>query len=513
MWLVFFILGLFLIVMGGIIIVQVHSYNEQRFKEEEKRSYLTAILTISIGSVFGIIFMAWTAPWWHWLWFNVCYMAPTIWIGLILIALIAIFGKTIARIVSATLAVLFLITCAVLVVPLTQSAIYSEISSQGQTLSNLPQTTGVRFTPMEVAEYYGHAKVEESEIVLGSFQLIFLNDEPVWVAPREPNGMRAWTQETDGIAIVGDNATVTMDRQPFEYGEGMVIQDNILWQLRRANYWVEYPEIFYQVESNGVIVAVAPKIGYKYHFPVMVPYWAGVTVVYPDGKIKDYDAQEALSLNYSRLFPEKLARLYVESWRYNNGVWNKWFTHRDQLQIPNTSSENQMPYLTPTERGLEWITATNPLGSSGIFKIFFTDARTGKTEVWQAPRDANLVGIGRISQIIQSAYPLYDWYAAANGKNTGTIRIIEPRPIITSTNFYWMVTLTTSDFAFSQNTPNTILVNAKTTETMAFKSKSDVEQFIKTGKVAVTTQPSAKTGPDLDKIRELLNEILQELNK
>ena len=51
----------------------------------------------------------------------------------------------------------------------------------------------------------------------------------------------------------------------------------------------------------------------------------------------------------NRLFPEKLARIYVEAHKYHPGILNRLFLHRDQIRIQDVSNlANRQPFLIDT---------------------------------------------------------------------------------------------------------------------------------------------------------------------
>jgi hypothetical protein len=302
----------------------------------------------------------------------------------------------------------------------------------------------------------------------------------------------------------------------FAYGEGMRITDNIYWKLRMSKYWVEYCEIFYLFDGDTPL-AVVPYIGYRMSFPVMVPYWAGVATVHPDGTITHYTPEEAQQLDFvqgQRIYPERLAKRYTVAWAYHQGISNAWFTHRDQVEIPKLAySENQMPYLLPTDEGTKWVTVAEPHGGKthGIFKIFFIDSLTGDIEPYEISPESQgtetqdiLVGPNRAWEYVKSAYPLYNWMEGAEG----AIKLLEPRPIITEDTFYWMMSVTIREHAFAPERPSTMLVDARTAEVYEFSSEEEIKNFLAGEPVVPDPEPvPPEEMPDFLKLLELLKEL------
>lgn len=475
-----------------------------------KAKTAVALLTV-INFASGIAFMVMAKPWWHWIWYDIFYMNPTVWIffGIFLLIFIVVLAFGINRnmdegtigSIGGFLAICWVIS--IIVVScingvVTKSFIYDSISRQAITVTNLSDTTKIRYLPMEVAEYYGENRMQEPGIKLGDFDAIMYNGELTWVAPREQSGtIRQYTQKNDGVALINSNGSMTTVNVRMEYGENMLIFDDISWLLVNHNYWVDYPEIYYLFDGDTP-VAVAPYISYKYKFPVMTPYWGGVCVVYPDGTLIDYTPSEAQAVPFlanERIFPEQLARLYAESYVYVHGIWNTITSHTDQIRIPALDySDNQMPYLMPTEDGLQWVVVAEPASASyAIHSIFSIDAVTGELSVYRVPLDTNLLGPDRAWEYVKADFPSYDWVSSDNNNtNTGNIQLIEPRLVVNKGELYWMITITTKDYAFSSDKPSTVLVNSRTTEVTSFFSEQELVEFLY-GSVGTDTDTDTNT--------------------
>ena len=499
------------------------------FKLKGQRGNKNKIVLILTGFVwigFGVLFMWMTRPWWHWLWFGVFYMNPTFWIftTVIILGMRLLYWLRIKRrfiLTGMGLWIILTVSLLVLGPAITKVKIYHSIIPITQRISLLPETIKVRYLPLEIALQYGENKIQESEIKLGDIDPIVFDDKFSWVAARVPNGFwRGLSYKSDGFALIGSDGSVKMLRQQMEYGEGMYITDNILWKLRERKYWIEIPEIYYLLNGEE-IVGIAPYLSYKFEFPVRIPRWGGVFIFHSDGRIEDFTPEQARQLPYiqeQRIFPESLTRLYVESWAYQNGIWNAWFTHRDQIQIPRIKySTNQMPFLIPTAEGSMWMVATEPWGKAyGIFKIFWVDTNTGNIQLYELPRETALIGPNRIWDYIKTAYPTYDWYILTSKGSTGNILAIEPRPVIKQSKLYWMASLTNLQYG---GVSATFLVDAQNpTNILSFKTEKDLEDFIAgteyIGSEGITTpaEPiSSEIRDRFQKIKELQREIEREI--
>lgn len=507
-----------------------------RKREKSPRLETGAIIAGIVSFGLTIVFMWTSRPWWHWMWFGFYRILP-FWILTVAIIIVAAVIATLTKktTVWKVAGISWLVLLAILSLfgrPIVLMDLYAEATESLTIVKTLPITTEVRYLPLEVARYYAETRFPDPEISLGEFEPIMKDGKLVWIASRMPGSfIRSLKYKTDGVAVVYPDGSVRMhhtsrqlgleeglEKVPgtFTYGEGMRVVDNIRWKLRESRYWVDYCEIFYLFDGETP-VAVAPYIAYRMSFPVMVPYWAGVATVYPDGTIIHYAPEEAQNLDFvqgQRIYPEKLARRYVDSWRYHQGISNAWFTHRGQIDIPKLAySQNQMPYLLPTIDGAKWTVVAEPWGEAyGIFKIFFIDAITGKIELYEIPPDTNdiLIGPNRAWEYVKSAYPLYGWLEISGTTTSGSIKLLEPRPIITEDTIYWMMSVTTKDHAFAPDRPSTMLVDARIGKVYEFSSEEEVRKFLAGEPVMADPEPLP---PDVPQLLEEAKELLKQLEQ
>ena len=437
------------------------------------------LLLASVGCLVGWLLL-W-GPWFQPLWFHVFFNNLGFWLVLVLIiGTVAALVATVVGLATgewATGAGTFMLVFVVGFVvwmsvywvlggkwtlsKVYQQETYNEIRA-------LPDTSAVRFLPLEVARIYGRAKLQEPRIHLGDAEPIVRGNEVLWIMPRTPKGF--WNEtlrRADGFAIVDNEGNVEMFRQEMSVGEGMDGRDAISWKLRQTRYWSTVNEVYYVQDTDGTVVAVAPFMDYSFSWPVMVPKWGGVFLVHSDGRIETLTPAKAMEhslLKDVRIVPEKWARLKVEAYALKNGIRNSITTHEDQVQIPSVSTiagGNEMPFLLPTTNGQKWFVATVPWGAEGIFRVFLVDAITGFVELFPMPKDSSVIGPLRARPLIVDAYPQYKW---------DQLDILEPRPIIRFGEFFWMFTVTTSSHT---GVTDTILVNARTHEVLSLGTKKD----------------------------------------
>ena len=333
-------------------------------------------------------------------------------------------------------------------------------SLEAETISEIPETEGVRFLPIEVAARAAQNRANEPRVALGDFEPLERGpDEPLgYVAPRVPNGgFNVFTYQQQGVAVVDGEGGVETLREPFEYGEGMSITDNVNWKLVQERFWATLTDPYYSVQGEEVLMLV-PYLKYRLSFPVTIPYWAGTFVVHPDGEIEDLSRDEIINderFTDERLYPGELARRAAESLTYQNGIWNAWVTRRDVPEIPDLdNTENEMPYLLPTGSGPVWFTALEPYGpSNATYTMLYADAHTGEHSVYKRPLDDALLGPNRSFGFVTNAYPDFQWIRSGTGGETGNVLSLEPRPVVRQdpetdeSVLYWMLSVTTRDSA------------------------------------------------------------------
>lgn len=496
------------------------------------------IALIVIAALLVLYVLVASAPAFHWLWYGVFWRHPTFW-ALILIWAIGSFWLTYAwreeHIGSAMLVVSVALVVGTIVYGIWASARTMYVFARDikpEVMSGLLDTTGIRWLPMEVAERFGVNKSQDPLTHLGDIDpLIDARSGDInWVAPRIPSGWwNTLNKRTNGFAVVKADGSVNIIPQLLKFGEGMYFSDHISWPLWQENYLADLTEVYY-LQNGDEVLAMVPYILYRFSFPVRVPYWGGVFVVHGDGQIENLSPKQAQADSRfvgQRLYPEALARYAAEAWAFRNGIANAWFTHRDQVEVPKIEgAENQMPYLIPTALGPQWFIACEPYGPAyGIFKAIYVDARTGQVRLMEFPVDSSLVGPNRAMSYARTAFPEFNWFTQGDKESYGRIITLEPRPVIRSGRLYWMVSITSVDFA---GVSRTLLIDAsndsKAGSTRYFLSPDELklflagkfEGYLPSGEAPRATSVSAPA--DISKLTnqqliELLKSVAAELEK
>jgi hypothetical protein len=340
-------------------------------------------------------------------------------------------------------------------------------SIEAEEIKEMPETTGLRFLPYDVAARFGLNTQDEPTLMLGDFEPLDNGEGGIdWVAPREPNGLyNSLVNNQDGVMVIQPDGSAEIISQEFKRGEGMALYRNVGWQLKREKFFAHHTNQYYVLDGEELL-GIVPYISYRFSFPVMVPKWGGVLVVHPDGEIENLSPEEAIQdrrFEGERLYPEQLARRVGDVWKYRNGYWNTWFAHEDEAQIPeiNTpedqnaatlegTSTNQMPFLIPTEEGPQWFLAAEPYGRSfSMYQGIYVDGHSGEVSYFKPDTGSALIGVNKALDYAQATFPNYQW-----GQNAV---ILEPRPVVKDKTLYWMATITNAEKA---GVNQTVMVNA-----------------------------------------------------
>ena len=364
-------------------------------------------------------------------------------------------------------------------------------SIEAEEIEAMPDTTGLRFLPYDVAARFGLNTQDEPTLVLGDFEPLDNGQGGIdWVAPREPNGLwNSVVKNQDGAMVVQPDGSAEIVNQEFKRGEGMALYRNVGWQLKREKFFAQHTNQYYILDGEQLL-GIVPYISYRFSFPVMVPRWGGVLVVHPDGEIENLTPQEAIKderFEGERLYPEQLARKVGDVWKFRNGYWNTWFAHEDEAQIPQIdppegqnaldeqpatlpgTSTNQMPFLIPTEDEPQWFLAAEPYGRSfSMYQGIYVDAHSGKVTYFKPDTGSALIGVNKALDYAKATFPNYQW-----GQNAV---ILEPRPVVKDKVLYWMATITNADKA---GVNQTVMVNAsKQGEVTVLETYEDVVAFV-----------------------------------
>ena len=364
-------------------------------------------------------------------------------------------------------------------------------SIEAEEIKEMPDTTGIRFLPYDVAARFGQNTQDDSTLVLGEFEPLDNGEGGIdWVAPRVPNGpYNSIAENQDGVMVIQPDGSAEVVNQEFRRGEGMALYRNVEWKLKRKKFFAHHTNQYYVLDGEKLL-GIVPYISYSFSFPVMVPRWGGVLVVHPDGEIENLSPEEAIRdgrFEGERLYPEQLARKVGDVWKYRKGYWNTWFAHKDEAQIPQIdapenqnasveqpaappgTSTNQMPFLIPTGEGPQWFSAAEPYGRSfSMYRGIYADAHSGEVTYFKPDTGSALIGVNKALDYAKATFPNYQW-----GLNAV---ILEPRPVVKDQTLYWMATITNADNA---GVNQTVMVNASEQgEVTVLETYEDVVAFV-----------------------------------
>ena len=275
------------------------------------------------------------------------------------------------------------------------------------------------------------------------------------------------------MSTSGKNSIIVEDEM--EIGEGMGITDWYKWQLYKKKYWVDYEDPYFIPNREGELYIAVPMVSYQYHFrfPTFytVPKWEGVALINSEGEIDFLTPEQARKhpvLKDQKLFPESLARYYVDSFRYLHGIINRLFYHKDQLEIAEVGDQNKQPFLVKTKDGIKWFIACEPYGKAhGIFRIYLIDACTGKIQFYQRPKTEALIGPVKACDYVRKENPIVDW---------NRMIPVEPIPVTIQGELYWEVRIIPKD---ASGVAYTAMVDAQSANVIELKTDESIRQFIK----------------------------------
>ncbi|MGB3633551.1 MAG: hypothetical protein WA982_05890 [Rubrobacteraceae bacterium] len=462
---------------------------QRRLNDLSKRLSSISRVRLVIGLVLGLVFLWLISPAFHGLvmlfYVNWPFFVATLGGSALIFYLWSVGDKDPAKLVAlvVTIAVVaYVITAA----PLRDLKYLDSI--QAEEISEMPDTTGVRYLPYDVAARFGQNTQDNSTLVLGGFEPLDNDEGGIdWVSPREPNGpWNSIANNQDGAMVIEPDGSTEIINQEFRRGEGMALYRNVQWKLIRNKFFAHHTNQYYIMDGKELL-GIVPYISYRFSFPVMVPQWGGVMVVHPDGETEKLSPDEARNdprFEGERLYPEQLARKVGNVWKYRNGYWNTWFAHEDEATIPQinapeespsstldeATSTNQMPFLIPTQKGPQWFLAAEPYGRSfSMYRAIYVDAHSGEITYFDPGTGGSLIGVNKALDYAKATFPNYQW-----GQNAV---ILEPRPVIKDENLYWMATITNADKA---GVNQTVMVNAsKQGEVTVLETYSDVTAFVK----------------------------------
>lgn len=404
---------------------------------------------------------------------------------------------------TLTLLIVFLIFASFFSTLMPQLHIVNEFDYKA--IEELPETKkNIRLMPYEVAYRYSKDSLQLSQYKLGTENIANINGDLSWMFPLIPDGpVLQFLLKNKGVVFVDATTQAKNTNAVWEdlnIGEGMLVFDNLYWNTYKEKYWIDLDDPFY-IPHNDKIYTVIPAISYSYHhfFGLLytVPRFEGVVLIDSEGNRQFLSPEEARQkpfLKKNRIFPENLARYYVKSYVYNNGLINKWFIHKDQIDVQDINPWNKQPFLMDTSEGLKWFISTEPYGEShGIFKIFLVDGVTGEIQKYELPIEETLTGPIKGMDFVRRENPIVDW---------NKFKMVEPLPFIRDNKLYWKVVVIPNDAA---GIAYQTFVNSKSNDVIKFETDEQVQGFIKS-EVKKTTQPT-KNQTKTQKIQQIKQKI------
>ncbi|NHN60189.1 MULTISPECIES: ABC transporter permease [Halorussus] len=348
--------------------------------------------------------------------------------------------------------------------------------------------TRPRVLPRSVARQYAENSLQYPRYRLAEGDIAIRNGTPVWSFGLAPDGgvnsllltgqgasFVDMTTQRKRVDVVEETPTVGFG---YGLGRGGGVVSQYRWKLLKGQFWVQYGDPM-MVEHDGDVYIAVPYKEYDHHvrltpLPVVyaTPEWGGVALVAPDGEISHLSPDEARNdpvLADQRLYPFDLARYYVESMRYRNGIVNKWFVHEDELEVAPVPGEgNDQPFLVLTEdRGIQYFVAAEPYGDAqGIFQLWTFDGRTGEAGRYRLPSDSSLMGPRKAANYVRKANDRTDWDRFTPS---------EPVPAVIDETLYWQVRVVPSD---SSGIAYTAFVDADSGDVYTFDTDEDVRAFL-----------------------------------
>ncbi|NTV31134.1 hypothetical protein HGA91_04135 [candidate division WWE3 bacterium] len=372
----------------------------------------------------------------------------------------------------------------------------------------LPEFNPLRLTPKGVAQRYAQDSFQNPQEYLGDSQIVLIHDQLYRVFPRLPDGaLLYFFNKLSGFVTVEVSTldrTVNIEDQTFKYAEGIGIFDNLYYQLPLKRFFVTYSsEPIYLKNDTNNWVTIVPYITYK-GFPFTIPTWGGVMEIKPDGTINDYTPEQAQEISYlknNRIYPKELSEYYAQSFAYKNGILNKWFLHKDETEVVNLPSDEMVLHV-PTKEGYKQMIVAEPYGRSyGIYKIFFTDATTGKREIIEYDSQSQLTGPIAAADYVKRNFPTYDW---------SSFSLVEPRPITINNSLNWMLSIVPNDWA---GIASTVFLDTKTNNVQKADDESQIDQ-IRQGEKNIPNEITPTPGNTQNsQINQKINDIQQQLDE
>jgi hypothetical protein len=275
---------------------------------------------------------------------------------------------------------------------------FDEVDEMKQTASD-----DVRLLPMKVGDTYAQNRLQFERHKLSQGDITINEDGSMaWTYNIVLEGLaNRWAIHQAGAVTVDmtqTDANVKTTEQEIVPGVGDFMGDNVYFELRKNNYWVDYKkDESYVVNRNDNLYLAVPYVEHKpetrFPFPFTTPHEGGLALVNGETGEIEYvaveDVQDHDIVQDQRAVSYDITKYYVDSMKYKNGIINAWFFKEGVPEVADSPGDgNEQPYLVRTEdRNLTLLVAAEPAGdASGIYQTYYQNAQTGEWERHSADR-------------------------------------------------------------------------------------------------------------------------------
>ena len=263
-----------------------------------------------------------------------------------------------------------------------------------------------------------------------------------------------------------------------------------------------------EILYHGRIYILVPLETWRRGLLYSLPVLAGYAVVGESGNITCIPANklgESLLMKGLPLLPEKIARDWVEAYRYSVGFIAFYFYHN--TYVIRDVGTNPQPYLEQGSDGKQyWVFVAEPAGRtySAKYIIYIDSEHTGEPRILMYRLPRPVIGVSKVASYVKQAHPTFDW---------SQLSIQEPMPTILGNNLYWKVTVTTKDY---RGLVSIDVVNAATGEVRSMRPTGAITYLEAMNTLLLGKQ--AKPGPKsiAEKINELekrIDQMIQQLTE
>ncbi|MFH1188475.1 MAG: hypothetical protein V1652_01365 [bacterium] len=481
---------------------------------------MSKLIRVGVLFILGLLFYL-TMPLWHGIIMTV-YLIPIIW----WLAILWIGGLLLTGIIPKSekpFVTWFVVGFFVLVVGGMLLSIPASLwgpkniahSLQVTEVSQLPDShmDSLRVMPRAVADRMAKDSLQYPRYQLDTSDIVIRNEKPMWAYTLIPDGIiNSFSLKDKGVMYV-DMTTLNKNTETVEtdlsVGPGMLLTDGLEWRIFRERYFIDHGDSFTLTKGTDMYIVV-PIIEYERHSFYSIPKWGGVAIVDAKGEITFLNPEEAQNsdiLQGQKLVPDSLARTWVNSLNYKQGILNVLFSHDNQFEIADTPNDaNQQPFLIDTAEGLKWFIAVEPYGNAhGVFRIYMVDARAGTISVKNYSAGDPLLGPVSSTDYLKKDFPTVDW---------SSITPAEPIPVSVRDKLFWIVRAIASD---GSGVSFVAVVDAQSGQVHKFENIPMLKEFLINGEMSGDTptndmDSSTSDTARIESIERQLRQVLEELD-